>query len=281
MDNLRAFDVPFFFVKKLGMWQDKNCSLTYRLYGVCLHLILMEFATVCHSVHMLSLFMNGTIKDLSEVLGLIFTLYAAVLKSVWFLIKLEKIKELLEKLKFLLNFSTFEQVKRPKLKAQVDQIIKVSNYFYGSSFLVITSATIASLIHHKEKALPFNSWYFFELNTKGTYWAYFAYQCFTSLHGIAINYSLDIIPMVFMNFVSAILDELSEEIARCCDSKQLFDSGEKDYEKLQKCIECHIMVNELAKDVSKHLTFPFLVQAFMSSVILCATAFSLSTVSIF
>lgn len=242
MDNLKAFNIPFFFVKKLGLWQDKNCSLTYRLYGVCLHLILMEFATVCHSVHIFSLFMNGTIEDVSDVLGLLFTLYAAVFKSVWFLIKLEKIQEMLEQLKFLINFSSFEQKKRPKLKSQVNQIIKVSQYFYGSSFLVLSSATIASLIHHKEKALPFNSWYFFELKTTGIYWAYFAYQFSTSLHGIAINYSLDIIPMVFMNFVSAILDELSEEIARCCDDIHLFDSKEKDYEKLQKCIECHISI---------------------------------------
>lgn len=270
-DHLRAIKIPFAFIKKLGLWQDETSGLARRLNGIILHLVLIELATCCHSVHMIRLIMDGRIEDMLDVMSILFTVIAVVLKTIWLFTKTKKIKEMLEKLSLIVKFSSFGRVERPALSAMVKKVVKVEIFFYGSSFVVIILATISSLIHHKEKALPFNSWFFVDLEKPVLYWSTFAYQFLTSFYGISVNYSLDLIPMIFMSFVSTIFEELSEEIEKNCDRD--------DFEQLQKCIECHILLKKLAKDVSKHLTFPFFAQASLSSIILCATTFSLTTVS--
>lgn len=271
-DYFSAFAIPFFFLRRLGMWQKKSSSWLYRFYGLLLHLAVMEQSSSRHTVFLYKTFMTGSVKDFSEVLNILFSMYGNIVKSVWFFLNLGKVSEMLKELARLLEFTSFGRSgQRPQLEAQIKGVLKVSKLYYASALSAILLTGISVLVRFKDRRLPFNTWlpYDYKL-TDEIFWFTAIFQIVFALIGCAINFSFDIIPVVFIRLTSALLDELLMEIASI--------KNEDGLEKLQQCIECHIRIKKFIKDISRHLSFPFLLQTFCSTVILCTSAFLLTTV---
>lgn len=255
-----------------------------------MHLFLSELFVFCHVKHTIDMVLDGNIIDLSDVLNLLFSLFSVVVKSIWFLVKLQKIKEMLTTLKDLIEFSSFGRGGRnPRLEAYVKRIITVSKFFYGTAFTAVTVAFLMACIFYNERNLQYETWFFWDYKKNfALYWALVAYQYVASVYGSQSNYSYDLVTIVFMSFTSAILDELSAEIETIgVVQRNKNSAGEgtngsvisvNDSRKLERCVQCHIKIKNFASEISDHLTITIFIQAFFSSVIMCTSAFMLSIV---
>lgn len=298
-DYLFPFNVPFYFLKNLGLWQEKESSWFYRLYGVLLHVFLMVIPTFCHSIYLYNMFIVGSIEDLSDVLSFLLSFFGVTFKAIWFVTSLMKIKEILTTLRDLLELTSFDRVdKRPKLMANAVHISRVVKIFLFSSYVSIGISAIITFIHYKNKQLPYETWFFFDVRDNDfVYWSFLVYQRLTVFYGIPLNYSFDLISVILFSYASSLLEELSVKIS-------LIENGEKaenseackkfkidkllvvddenfdELKMLQKCIDCHIRIRNFSNEVSRYLTFPFMMQAFISTIVLCTSAFILTSVSI-
>lgn len=279
-DYISSFKIPLFLLKALGLWQQKDSSWYYRFYGRFMSFIFIELFVLFHTIHAVNNFINGSIHDLSKVISVLFTLYSTVLKSWWFSSKINKVHELLTDLKELLEFKSFGKTRRrPKLEAEIVHLTKVSNWFYILSFSSLLISFLMTLDILKDNQLFIETWFMFDYRTNnGLFWTIEITELFMILYSASLNTSIDIIFITFLGFVSAILDEISIEINSieiCVDE---LDKDDKKLEKLKACIQCHVKVKSIIADISKHLSFPFFVQALMSTVILCSAAFMLKSV---
>lgn len=287
------FKLPFLFLKKLGMWQEKDSSWSYRFKGLLLHLIFIEFAAICLTVHFVKIIGLGSVKDINEVMSLLFTLYALILKSLVFLVKFQKFKEMLSSLKSLLEFPVITvETKREKLVKNVKWISKVIKALVIFGFLLVTTSNVIMMItSYKSRRLTYETW--FPFNHKGNIFLHFScviYQYLMAVYASTLNYTFDIILVIFINFTSVMLEELSAEIEcfsedaenlpKCSKSSVNVDRDMYCRKMLKSFVECHVNIKSFAKDISSHQSYAFLIQASMSSIILCATAFMLTSVII-
>lgn len=144
--------------------------------------------------------------------------------------------------------------------------------------MACTLSLLLPLMNHQQKILPFKNW--FPLDHKNNdfiYWGLVVYQYVLSLYGSVLNYSLDLITIIFVSFLSTTQEELSKEISTLNTTPAAGDL----LKRLENCIECHKRVQSFTKEMSKNLSLTFLIQAYLSSVILCTSAFMITTVNIF
>lgn len=275
-DYFSGFKIPLILLKTLGIWQQRTSSRCYRLYGILLHLVFVEFFLFSHTVHAIGMFMNGSIKHLSAALTILFTWFSMTFKSYWIMTKITKLEEMMVNLKLLLEMSSFgTDGARPKLKAKIIRVTQISKMFYVSAFFVCSMAVVQSIICYKERNLLNETWFFVDHKQDAwIYWTLEIYQCLMSFYGVCLGVSFDIIPVIFMRFGSALLDEVSMEIS----SKSKCEREEEMLKNLEKCMECHIKTKSFIEDISKHLSFFFLLQALLSTVVLCTSAFLLTIV---
>lgn len=268
-----AFAIPFFFLKKLGMLQKRSSSWLYRLYGLFIHLTIIEITSYGHSIYLYQMFMAASVKDLSEVLSVLFLLYGVILKTVWFWMNLEKIEEMLHELAALLEFTSFGRLgKQPKLEARIRMITNVSKFYFSTAFSSIVLAGISINFRYQDRRMPYETRLLWDYKSSDEiYWFSVMFQMVISLIIAFVTFSFDIIPVVFIGLTSALLDELLTEIASIKDKDGL--------EKLQQCIECHIKIKKFTGEISRHLSFPFLIQTCSNTVILCTSAFLLTMAS--
>lgn len=221
---------------------------------------------------------GGSIQDFSDVLMLSATMLALILKTYMFVYNLSTLKVMLVELKDLVEFSAFgREGKKSRLEAHAAVFIRITKYFYGSAYLATTLALTMTFINHQSKILPYETWFIWNYKEiEGLFWAMSIYQFAMANYCSTINFSFDLIPVIFMSFIATLLKELSIELSLIGEERET--NGVADSEKLRKCIDCHIRIKKLAKEVSENLSFPFIAQTILSTVILCTSAFLLTTV---
>lgn len=274
-DYLSPFKIAIFFIKWFGLWLTPTATWQYRLYGIVLHLLLVELSTICLTIHMVNMFRVGSVQELSDVMSILFTLFSIILKTTFFLLKFEKIIEMLDRLENLLRVDLLGQ-SNPHLEADIKRISEISKYYYGATLACVVTAEAVAIFNHNEKRLPYETWFFWDHRTSDlVYWSLVAFEGCTSFYESALNYSLDCILYFIMGLTAAklriFLRQLSEIDA---SSYPGFDEI-----KLEKCVEAHISLKNFASDISKDLSSVLFLQTFMSSVILCTAAYIVTTVS--
>lgn len=277
-DYLSPFKIAIFFIKWFGLWQTPTATWQYRLYGFVLHLLLVELSTICQTIHMVNMFMVGSVQELSDVMSISFALFAITLKTIFFLLKFEKIIEMLERLENLLRVDLLGQPNH-HLTADIKRISDIAKYYYGATFACLVAAEAVAIFHHNEKRLPFETWFFWDHKTSDlVYWSLVAFQGCTSFYGGALNYSLDCFLYFIMGLTAAKLKIFSSQLSKIDEEADLgSDSAEI---KLEECVEAHIRVKNFTSDISKDLSSILFLQTFMSTVILCTAAYILTTVSL-
>lgn len=275
---ISAFNVPLFLLNAIGMWQHRTSSRSYRIYGLLMHLTFIEFFSFFQTIHVIDLFKNGSTIEVADALTILFTYYSMMIKSCWFIAKVEKIQAMIINTRALLKFSSFGRVgNRPKLKAKIIWISRISNIYYGCSYLAVTVASLVSIIKYKERSLPYDTWLIWDYKKiDGMYWTLQLQQYLMAMYGVSIGCSYDILTVAFLGYISVMLEEVSMEI----DSFRFWFGNKRMLEKLEKCIECHIQIKNFTNDVTEHISFLVFVQAIMSCVILCTSAFLLTSVNL-
>jgi hypothetical protein len=267
-----AFQIPRFFLRHLGLWQSKGCSRNYRLYGFLLHLFFMDYFTFNLTVHLVEVAKLNSFQNFTETLGLLCTTYAVILKTIWCLTHINKIEEMFKNLKELtkLNKTNFCIEKRAK------NVIKISKILYITGFLAVTFATVISIINYKDKKLSYDTWSFYDYKSNHViFFASVCHQYIISLYGTILNYSIDLIPIIFMAATVGLIEDLANELS-LIDEISANDAGKK----LHECIKLHNEIKRFSHKISRNLSFTVFLQSSMSSIILCCSAFLLTTVSL-
>lgn len=277
-DYFVALNWPIEIMKYFGMWQMKESRLSYRMLRFLLHTIFISLPAILHTVYTVNTLSSGTIIELSEDLRMLGTLYSVLLKSLWYLHKFQDISGVLESAKALVVVSSCsEKDRRPLLESSANRIDKVKKIYFTGVLVATISSELASIYKF---VLPYNSWYYFNYKESfQMYGAAFIYQSLATHFGSMLLFSCDMIPLVCMNMASTLLEELSMQIESI--HVRVNDESAKPIEtdrRLRDCIECHIKINDFAKEISSQLSVLALVQAFLSAVILCTSAFSLTFV---
>ena len=280
----------------MGMWQERTSSKKYKFYGTIMHLINIDLYLAMQFGYLI--IKLESVKDLSNVLSILFSYIALLLKSLNFIYQLENIKRLIQTLKELIEFSANEKYKsRSKMIQQTKSVQKVFNLFW---FFCILTCIVSGFIPFfyttaENKRLPNKLWLPFKYTTDSYwYWILTYYQILNSLFYSGVLVALDILPVVFMSFVASLVDELALRISNIgCEHEQIENADTKirsiktihieqqirhaaNKMELRKCIENHLKIKAFVGKIRSIFSTMIIIQGLMSTIILCTCAFTLT-----
>lgn len=296
-------------LKMVGIWQDGTGKILYKIYGLILHLYFIEQGLILTTIIIVIYVKEGNMIEFTQSLSTSLTLYNTAMKSIIFVVTINRIKNLMENLKELLEFSDFKSTRRPlviKYEATVMKITKYNAYFH---FAICTLSMIMA-VTSSDRRLPFKTYSYFDYKNDDN--AYMFMNCaiyFMSLYVTGINGMLDVYPVIFMCYIIAFIEELGGYLAAVEFREKLRKRNEFSYStaieklyiyagKFQKyqvdsfrkrdpntmvdletCVNFHVRIKQFCDKVSKSYALHFMAQGLFSSLILCSTIFHLTKVS--
>lgn len=275
----RPFKLMFRVFKTLGMWQDGNQSWTYFFVGFFYHFVWIGFY-LAYAV--IFTFFTENLEDFAEIFGMAATYAAMMFKWINFFYKLKSVKKSVETLIRLLEFSADERWKsRDEIKSQVAFGYKVYKAFWFTAWTSCISAAFVPFVTHQ---LPYRFWFPFDTkNSEIGFWTAAFFLIFSSFVTSTIDIALDTLPVFFMSFAIGIINEFSDRLNEIGKVKEKVEnnSNEKKFhnKELVKCIEIHQKIREFVGEIHENFSTVILLQGLMSSLILCTSAFTMSTVS--
>lgn len=309
---------PFEKVKKVlkvgELWFDKSSSKCLVAITVILHIFLFELFLVLGLFHYTDV--NNLI-DFCEAISEIPLYIISCSKSLHFLINKNKIDLMLKDLKELIEHENcwIEKQNGRKLKQRIRQIVKLLKVFLAAGMAGVAASFLVPVLSHK---LPMNLWFPYDhRNNEVWFWISVAYQEISGIVGVSMIIIIEMFPLYFMCYLIGIIEELCDQMEKICDVKivkvkpkpqmtfneklvgfskvakrqsneQNFEAKtekfqknqekDKNLEELLKCIKIHQKIKSLTADVSDIFGKVIWLQGFLSTVILCTSAFSLTIV---
>jgi hypothetical protein len=271
--SLFPFNLPMKVLKIAGVWQRKSSSWTYFCYGIVVHLIFVDLYTLLQFAY---LFTFETFEDFAILMSLLPTYCSLTVKSIIFMTRGDKVAELLNTLKEMVEREKFSENLEKHLK-RIDFVFK---FFWGSAAVTCFMALGIPFINQE---LPFLMWFPYDYkNNEFLFWFNVAYQGSEVLCYSAVNVILDTIPAMFLCYIHGMLEEFYGRL----ESIQAEESSmerTRDVKNRQKnfldCMALHSKIVGMAKKVEEYFSTMIMVQGLMSSVILCTTAYALTIVS--
>lgn len=278
-NSLYPFRMPEKLLRNFGIWRENDSTWKYHIYGLLMHLIMLDNIAFCQTMYMLK---ATNFKNFIDVLSVILTIYSIVFKTIIFTWKLQEAKSLMNALKDLLKFSSDNEIfERIMLKNQLDRIIKIYKFYYWSAIVACTASGLVPVIQYKNQRLPYEIWFYFDHEKNvGGFWFLCVYQYLMSMYAAAIGYSIDIFPVIFMCYIIGMIKELTLRIDKIGSRMKEFKILEAyNFQELRKCIEIHSMIKKILSKIEHQFSAIILVQGFLNSVTLCSSAFMLTLVS--
>jgi 7tm Odorant receptor len=289
VELFKPFKLAFWVFQVTGMWQDGNQTWTYFILGHLVSLVMIEL----YIGGVLVFAYNAqTIKDVIDAFGIVATQTAEMFKCWNLFYKLKNVKKSLETLNSLLEFSADDRWKsRNHVKSQVAFGLKIYKAFWFTAWTTCISGAFVPFITHK---LPYKVWFPFETeNNEIGFWVASIFLIVASFYLSALDITLDMLPVIFMTFGVGLINELAERLSEIGKKEEKAGSSEEkpegkselsEKEKLAitkefiKCIEIHDKIREFVKEIHGNFSTAILLQGIMSSIILCTSAFTMSTV---
>lgn len=247
-----------------GFWRGKNSSASSICRGIILHLLFIDVALLLQFIYIYKL---NDIAELSNLLKMCLTYAALFLKSINFLWRFGEIAMLETSMGDLIRLSTCErQCRRGGLQAHVKRIGMIFNVLWLSSLTTILLGTVTAIYSRSERELPDKMWLPFDYKpTEARYVLVSCYQMLGAVYACTMNTIFDIYPVLYLTVLSCAADDLRLDLITCDD--------------LVAAVDRHRRLESCSRDVGRIFSPVILAQAVCSSIILCTTAFSLSTVS--
>lgn len=260
----RAFNLCFKTLRVCGWWQSGNQSWLYLIYGCFSIVTVVEVYIIGQILFILRV---GNLEDFIDTLGLFLTFLATQSKTINFLYKIRKIKQLVRDLDELLRFTEHTlSVKRAHIERRVKLVYRLYLAYWTAGIVSCTAFFISILIYRQ---LPYKLWFPFDIKTSSVgFWSAATYTVVQSYIATAVAIALDIMPVIFIGFAVGLIEEFNDRLGKVRSTQDLV-----------KCVEIHIRIKIYIKGIQDNFATVILVQGFMSSIILCVCAFSLSTVS--
>lgn len=286
VDLFKPLNLCFKVFRALGLWQDDRQSWRYFIYGYALHIIFI-YGQLClqvnYAVHATDM------NDLIDTVGMLTAFLGTAFKYLLWLFNMKDIVKLVETLRSDLKFSEDARLRgrRGAVGKQSRIVFRVYCAFWGSAIMSCTTSILTPILQRKQ---PFPTRYPFETNPELNplgFWLSSYYSVFNMYIVSAMDISLNTLPVILMAFVIGMLSELRERLSDFGEadvhagaSKESRLNQRAQYDELIKCIEIHKRIKKLSSGISQQFGAMFFVQGFLSSLILCVSAFSLSLVRI-
>lgn len=108
------------------------------------------------------------------------------------------------------------------------------------------------------------------------------FNFFDSMICSYIDVSLTYLPVLFMSYAVAFLEELSKRLSKIGKKANLKDVDSIEEaacaEELVECVKLHLKIKEFTRNIEKHFSTMILVQGLMSSIVFCTLIYILSKV---
>jgi 7tm Odorant receptor len=285
----KPFKFCFLVLKVTGIWQDGNQSWTYFFVGYFTQFFIIYLHIAGHLHYA---FNADNLSDFVDAFGYFITVLTIVTKVINFIYKLDRIKSSLKNLTSLLDLSADKRWKsRNHLRIQVAFALKVLKMFWFSAF---TACSFAIFVPFQTHTLPFKV--SFPFNTKNNEIGFLVaafYVTFGSFYVSLVDIILVTLPTIFMAFGIGLINELVERlnqigtsairrtenaVTAATEERICRKSDEKVVSEFIKCIEIQTRIKQFIHEIQSNFSLSIFIQGLLSSVILCTSAFTASTV---
>lgn len=267
LDLLATFKSLRKLLKLFGLWREENSSTLLILRSILLHLLFIEVYLLHQFIYIFKL---NDVAELSKLLKMCITYVALFLKSMNFVWKFRKIASLEKSLETLFQRSACEwHCRIEKTFPYVNRIRRIFNVLWISSLTVVCLGLVFAVVNRSEKNLQDKMWIPFDYKASEILYLVVAfYQFCGALYACTINTALDIYPVFCLSILTSATDDLKKQL-----------QAVKTHEEIVRSADKHQLIKRCSDEIRFIFSPVILAQAVCSSIILCTTAFSLSTVS--
>lgn len=267
-------------IRLSGIW-IKDGSPTHKMVlAVFMHLLLIEVYAILHIVLFAIQFKNLNVDEIFEIFSTIPMDLSTCILSFVLIYKKHQIWALLASLEELTEEESWiERQKGTKIKAKVVRIKRLVKIVFPIGMTFMTLSVISALLTHK---LPLHMWFPIDhQENEIVYWLLMFYQVFLLLTSIIpIPFLIDLFPMSLTCYFTGIIEELSERIKLIGsedddNTKPLHQKQEENLKELLKCIEIQKRIKNGITEFGSIFEINFVLQRFVSTLILCATTYSI------
>jgi len=268
-----TLEILFKILKISGMWIDKSATKANFIFGLLMHLFGIDLYLLFQLLYISEI---TTVLEFSDHFGIMFIYVLIWFRSFFIMFRTQEIIALKIELEELIAFCENTKIPlRSKLQARTDQILKVlKNCLILMVFICAmeTLGLMLNVINGPPYILRPILWFPFDYeNSLFCFGCLGTYQVASvALYG-SVNLANDIMPSFFFNTTAGLLEELNDRI------EMLKENG--NMRELEKCIEIHIKIRNFVTNAEKFYSPIFFIHGLLLLIILCTTAFSLSTVS--
>lgn len=159
----------------------------------------------------------------------------------------------------------------------------LSIFFFSSHIFIlllkfIYSVLIAGVLPLVTHKLIFTMFKDNLINTELSFFIAAIYTLVDSFICCSINLSLDSMPVIFMSYAIAMLNQLSQRLEKIGEDQNVKANDPRYLKELIDCVKLHIKIKDLTQNIEKHFSVIILIQGLMSSIIFCTIMYNLSMV---
>jgi len=261
LELLQILSFSIKYLKALGLWKwDDSPRIEQTIVAVVIHLLPISF-TILQICAFLQL---SDFEELSQVITVVLSYIGMHCKVLNALLQLEKLPEILDVLKSLLQHSEWKESR--DLAAIVKRTNTIFKCYLALSVFCMIPDLAASIENHQ---LTYKM-YLPEGDAATIFWTASFYQFLCNLLNIPLTIVLDFLPVFLMSFAVGLYEELHKLIAALQKDNQ---------EELKELIAIQLKLNCFIDQIIDCFSAILLIQAGLSCWILCTSAFVLSHVS--
>jgi len=261
MDSLEALRVPVKILEIFGLWQSKESTRNYKIYGIIMHLFFFNLPLF---LHLSGFFDVASIEELIDVLLMLPTFIAMFLKSILLVVYMDEISSVLLSLEAFLKTVKLSDKEKRQIKV-VDKLFKV---FWFFAMLGYTMGGIHALMTGK----PVYKVSFDCESTSLRFWITFALQNVSGFGFCCVAPILDFFPVFFLCYACVILENFAELIET--------EASTNDFASLVGYIEKYEKIKDSIRHVERIFSKIFFSHGMMSIITLCTTTLCLISVSV-
>jgi len=268
--DLNVFKVPINILKGLGLWQNKNASRFYAVYGILMHFIYIGLSTLFQLLYVIEITTTDQL--------LIFLIYCPTfieifIKSLVFVAKVDAIEKLLTSMKELIAKINFIE----KYKRQTRFIGRFFKIYLGFCF---TANMLGMYTSFTLQELQYKMWLPFDIHQNSlTFFLAATITNITTFGFIAVGVCLNIFADFFMNHAVILLDDLCERFENLNSTDKKNDVKVENRKRFLQLIDEHRKIKQLIQKIANIFNLFWLAEGLTCSIVLCALLYSISTVS--
>lgn len=239
----------------------------FKLFiGIVLHILTLYAFVLGEGLNLRSV---ETLEERVESSSIFICSATISMKAINYVLYFEQIEELFENLKEIIELSSDIRFKNRRMVANV--ICKIINIFKIFMWSCSLTAIVGSVVTIWFKKLVYNVPYPFNINNWIGFGIAVIHQMITCANGVILVLCLDSLIVLFMGYVTGIMEELSLRL------ESIGISDEFGNDELEICINIHLKVKNLVSKIEKSFRFMLIIQGAASVLIICSNTFLAST----